>query len=519
MRLWIGKGDELAIEGGLVVLEEHATFFCHCDGADELLFGELPLGRGPDGRFVLRVGHWAGALRLRARRLGQVTSSLRVEVLPRPSKLDAEAWARMLDDLDMWLPGITAGLEGGKHGTVGAGTARLPGLAVALIELVPAICDAVRAIVATPREQVHELWLDVPLHAVRRISAGTLAGLATDARGWSALRGPVTHMEPVVQPATPEPCVPSLEGEPTLDHPANRYVVWLLRRVEATLERLIAWLGTARAEDEETAAWARSRAHAAEEANRLLVRTRRLTFLQRLRPEAPGAAAQVTVQNDPAYARLLRLCRPFLSPVFRPPAEGEEDTLPVRPSFGLYELWTFLAMRRLVEERLGGARWRGLGLQKLFSGTGNGAAMVARCPEGSLRIEFNPVFRSFPTRAASRRFSLSRKRRPDLVVSWAPTDGEPRWVCLDAKYRVEPRALGRAFASAHLYRDSLIWQDFGGRCVAAWLLVPAKRPGAECWFEERFLDDYGTGAFLLRPGEVRPYTLGLRLFAALGIPA
>lgn len=71
---------------------------------------------------------------------------------------------------------------------------------------------------------------------------------------------------------------------------------------------------------------------------------------------------------------------------------------PVRPSYELYELWTFLALRRLLEPQLPGAEWgeEGVAALSLFDEHPDKAVDIgyrARWPgRGTLRLLFNPTF-------------------------------------------------------------------------------------------------------------------------------
>lgn len=104
MQLYDREGHQIPIVSDRVVLEEYGTYFCALPGEDgggvELLFGERVLERGVDGRFVVPVGPWAGALQLKLHRAGVLERSLHADVHPHASKLDPEAWASLLEDLD-----------------------------------------------------------------------------------------------------------------------------------------------------------------------------------------------------------------------------------------------------------------------------------------------------------------------------------------------------------------------------------------------------------------------------------
>lgn len=212
------------------------------------------------------------------------------------------------------------------------------------------------------------------------------------------------------------------------------------------------------------------------------------------------------VVDDPSYARLHRLGRLFRSPLFQLGSLPGSPGAATRPSYELYELWTFLALRRLLGVLLPEHRWTSQGLAPLscLGEPLEGASFEATGPGLTLRLLFNPTFNGYLSRGAAPRFSISKARRPDLVLLWQ--EGEwRRWVCLDAKYRVTKDNLAEAFESAHFYRDSLRWPEWGGRCEAAVLLAPAELNACSPWFDPGFLAEHQVGVFRLTPGaEVGP---------------
>ncbi len=220
-----------------------------------------------------------------------------------------------------------------------------------------------------------------------------------------------------------------------------------------------------------------------------------------LPPRPPSAAALGVVVDDPRYARVHALARRFISPRFA--LAETENPASLRPSFDLYELWTFLSLAAELERSplVGeGFRWRRVGVRRLLDplGTGGGAALVGRSTAGTLSLSFNLTFSSLRARRGAR-FSLTGERRPDLVLAWRPDGGAGAWVVLDAKYRVG-RNLADGFESVHIYRDALRWDGFGGAARAGVLLAPAATPGTAVYFTDAFRDEHGLGAFELRPG-------------------
>lgn len=372
----------------------------------------------------------------------------------------------------------------------------------------PALIRAVQVIVAAPRELSTSIREEVPLRAVRRASRETLCWLArhpATARAvdpWLAARMGFT-----------DPWLPQQVGHEILDHPVNRYVAWLVRSVARVLRELAPALeraaGSKRALPD-TPAWCQARAAAARSGAEALEATLRRTFLGKLTPMPATEAALLALHDDPIYARAHALARPFLSPRFRLDASAEGTEAPVRPSFELYELWTFLAVQRALAESLPGWTWtwEGAPARELLAGFGDGASFTWQKDGATLRVEYNARFPGFLKKKDAKRWSLSGERRPDLVISLQRPGGSAAWVCLDAKYRVSAEALADAFESLHIYRDSLRWEAFGGACRGGLLLAPAEVPPCEPWFADEFREKHGIGAWRLTPGDAADRRLG-----------
>jgi hypothetical protein len=525
----LGEGDRpVPCDGNRWLLEEDRTYRVVVDRpVDELWLGLRRLDVTQDrseARLVcvqtsgdqMLEWVWPGG---RGRQL--------IHVIPRLEKLTEQAWDTVLSDLDSWLPGVTVGLEGLELGTVTHSGGIVPGLVSALLPLLPRLLRALDGLLEDPRERDVSIHEELRLHQIRRAQADTLRRLATNPLAcasisrWSeAEESPTNVLMPIWLAGT------------TLDHPANRYVRWALDRIASSLRDASTVLGR-QGElsdlDLDTRSWCLVRADAClSAASRIRERVRR-SFLRDLEPAPPTEAALLTLADDPLYSRFHRLARRFLTLGFR--LQGSTDAMPapVRPSYTLWELWTFLALGQRLRAVLGGWTWQEhLGNHLLaFCGTATGARIVGLAPNsGRLELSFNETFPSFWASEArsqhgavpgeeqeptgfflsspqARPFSLSSQRRPDIVMRWDPPGGETgTWMCLDAKYRAGSRNLGDALESAHIYRDALIDPQRGGRPVSCLLLVPSTESACVDWFRTACWDGFGLGAMKLEPGKV-----------------
>lgn len=518
-RIHDSDGGEVAVQDGQLHLEESRTYLLTApEGTREVRawLGERALSLHEGQRkFVLEIGHWAGSSELRLSS-GDTEMRARVLVAPRAEKLSETAWLTMLGELEAWTPGSLVGLTGGLSGSVSHEGCSAPVLAAALLPLMPALLRAVRAITSEPQERAIERREERPLRATRRADRDVLRWLARHPEAARAL-------DPRRFDADPRDVhVSQGTTQDTTDHPANRYVAWLISRLAGLLDDLSGALDRAsRAVGllPDTARWCQARAEVATVAADSLRALRRATFLGSLRPTPATEATLLSLVDHPLYARIHRLARPFLVPRFR--REEGAAQAPLKPSFELYELWTLLATQRTLQECLGPSwrwSWRPEPGPALLAGIGAGASFEARGPGGErLTLEYNATFRGYLSRGSAVRFSMSGERRPDLVLSFRPLSGDGSWLCLDAKYRVSREALADAFSSLHLYRDSLHWEELGGSCRGGLLLVPAEQPECSPWFEPEFRTRFGIGAWRLTPGDLLDRGLGEWALRCLGV--
>jgi len=500
IRVVNGQGVEVPIEQEAIELEEARGYRLLV--ASEGTVARVDLGgtlvAGDEAGFPFSTGHWVGdttlsiSTPLEHRILG-------VHVHSRQDKLPDDLWLNLLADLETWLPGISTGAEGGRKGEVGSIGATPQLRCEALNPLVPILERALRALLQAPREQLEIVGEEVPLRRVRRVDRSTMKWLGRhpDAAIWL---DPWLSADLTTEP----PLVPQKRKEVSLDHPANRYIAWLifrvisnLRETSAELEAVVGKSGVS----DEGALWCVARAEATERSASRLERLWRSCELRSIRREPISEAALQVILDDPIYLRVHRIGRKFLDPRFRLSESPSQTSAAVRPSYALYELWCFLELGRQFRASLPEFDWKELGLGKLIqlAGSGSGAVIEGTGPAGKLRIEFNAKFTGYIVRKGDSRWSLSRERRPDFVVTWKPKDGEGGWVALDAKYRAGKSNLEQAFESVHIYKDSLRYDGFGGKCQAAMLLAPSRTAGCEVWYSPDYLRDFDCGIFELRP--------------------
>lgn len=504
------------IEDGVILLEEakHYTLNIGAHEQAEAWVDGRPLESRSTGVFSIATDHVIGSSNLRIAAAG-VTQTWPIRIQPRAEKLPESGWLQLLLDIEEWMPGISVGVSGARHGSVERGGAHAPYLAEALAPLVPMFERALRVMLASPRQETQSRLEDVPIRSARRAGRESLQWMSRH-QALSAWLEPWAFAE-----ATgPEPHFPERRSFDALDHPANQYISWLAFRVSEKLREIASELIRLSSDkDSEAARWCGSRGQNLLVASRRIERLWRRSFLRGLTRKPASEAALLVVLGDPIYTRIHRIGRRFLSPMFQFLAEPHENPAAVRPSFHLYELWCFLSVARQFQAVLPNWTWRDYGLRSLMDlkGSGTNAKYQASSGAGVLSIEFNPTFPGYFNRRHKTRWTLSTERRPDIVVVWQPHNDEGAWVCLDAKYRAGGASLGDAFKSVHIYRDALRDTNAGGACRAAFLLAPSSTPEIEDWFSDSFRSEHQCGIWKMRPGGMEESNLARWSVERLGI--
>lgn len=507
-------GEVVPLRDGGWEVEEARTYSLRAPARVEARLEDRPLEWQQEASgFVLDLPHVVGRYRLEVVASGRTTVYPLV-VRPASSKVSETEWEAMLADLDRWLPGLVAGAEGAGVGHVGLQGAPAPFAVTALLPLVQLFERALDAVLEQPRTLEIDRIEDVLLVHARRPTPEALTWLARhpDVAQW-------LDIEREDRLTGLPPRMPQRLLDQTRDHPANRYLRWLVEQVVRRFRAIASALDTVRGHDlTSTRAWADAKARSLREAATGLERRVRRSFLAGLRPQPATAAALLVVTDHPHYARVHRLGRRFLSPLFS--LGGEGPAASTRPSFELYELWCFFATWQALDRAAGpDLKWHLVGERALFVGPSGGEVRLHTTWCGApLVVHFNPTFTSsLNPRPRHGRWSITGERRPDITVGWAHPE-HSAWIALDAKYRVGRSALADAFASVHIYRDSLRWEGRGGPCRAAALLAPRRTADCELWFTPRFFEDHGIGVHALRPGTSLPAYFGEWLLNLLAAP-
>lgn len=388
MRLHLRSGDKAGrsadqlVKNGIVELHERR------DSMLWVMVEDLPAGETPTAwldaqpliwsesrrGFELPAalfGHFTGCMPLTVR-AGDEEELLVVRVAPHKDKAALADWLEMLRQLERWLPGVTIGQEGGRHGSVSEHGALAPLLGEAVARLVPELSAGLRDILPRLKHYARSSIDDMPLQMIRRTDGEVIRALGTrpDAGQWLVADEPCPYQARIPQHRT-------IDGP---EHPANRYLAWLVDQVLRWLRELkirLGELGTpkpskggkkASTDLRTMTLWCHARATLlARDIDELerVVRASPLRALPR-DPEA-SAGAHSVIADDPVYARIHGLGRLILSPRFRWMDTPEAaNPAAVRPSFDLYELWTLLFVKETLAATLPGWTWTPHGMDRLL---------------------------------------------------------------------------------------------------------------------------------------------------------
>ena len=217
--------------------------------------------------------------------------------------------------------------------------------------------------------------------------------------------------------------------------------------------------------------------------SRLVAVMRGTPFRSVTRAEVTAAALNA-ISADPDYSRAWgRGWRALKHGV-----EGDPShRVWISPSWEVYEGWCFLQLGRQLRETFPDWGWR---LKPSITPVWVGKSGLKRA-----ELAAQAHFPAYPD-DRTKRWAVSRKRKPDIVLTVTAPDGA-RFVVFDAKYRVSRSNVLDAMASAHIYRDALRLGDVSPE--AAFLIVP--EGGGAPWLQEPdFQSVHGVGVLTMSPG-------------------
>ncbi|MEO7152307.1 MAG: DUF2357 domain-containing protein [Burkholderiaceae bacterium] len=445
-----------------------------------LCIDDIELTASTDGLCRWRPGFYAGRVTLHVVATGGVRTRYALDIGPSPSKSGADCFADMVAAIRHFDQAL---LGGTSEATMAFGRAGQPGRYADAVLLArmrqhgPGFLDALVNVARAPHRSVCADLQMLPLSRIRRLHPGALRDRRVAALA-GASADPTTAFETIR--------IHSLTSVPTFDTPANRALLGLLQRFRATLIRLghkVQALGLGGPQEEQAQRVGRRMIELQTLGSRVDKLLMAAPFIDVSNPSTT-AAGLTQVAAQPKYGRAYRLgCRALTCHV---DGQDDADELHVNHSWGIYETWCYLAVLEAIGKAVGVAPVAGTPRAV----TAELAYTVVLPQGGELEILFQGVFPSSSPWAGRSGWSISRERRPDIVLV-ARRAGQHRAMVLDAKWRSGKNNVLAAMESAHLYHDAL--RIAGGPPSPCLLLLPGA-PSVAALEEQSFIDAHGVGA-------------------------
>ena len=450
-------------------------------------------GPGPQ-RWSWKPAFYAGEVRVElVDQDDRIVGSWRLDVSPSAEKLGRDIFREMIAEIADYDPDLVVGKEPARTQLGALGGKEDP--LVALTRLRSRYAALRRVLLAIARDPIRTLRARrslVPLHAVRRADRRTAMGVLRQPALLAAVGAiPADAVDMPAHSLLAD--VPDVERD--LDCPANRCVLAMLRALMLRCAHTHDILERRVSEEEHSDTvsglsdrWPVWSTELTEIRERLLRSSRRAPFSEVRHAEITVAGLNA-VSAHPLYARFWRLAWEALRKGVQGPAVDE--LIPLSPTWEIYERWCFVELRQQLERWLPDLSWKRVS-PTLHEGREPGARLVTLALQPKFPCTNGDVKEGF--------WSVSRKRVPDIVLSWSG-EGTPGFIVLDAKYRVSRPSVLEAMNSAHLYQDALRFGDH--RPLLSLLLVPSG--GGAPWLEEAsFVNEHRVGVVSLRKGAKPP---------------
>ena len=453
------------------------------------LVDDEPLPMSSDRTWRWAPGFFAGLVNAELRRDAKLVASYRLEVSPNPDKLAMPLYQSMLKELLELDPTLIVGTEPATARLGTLGSQRDPWLEFRRLRMhTPEFLAALKHVVQRPIRTVRASRRIAPLRSARRVDIRTVRTAAA----MGAIAPLMANNDPTPLAITQtEPNYDLPWFEEHLDAPANRCITAMLLAVRRRAVQLHDSLGrqVRDTQGSETRTGLASRwparrdflEHLRRQLNSLL---RSEPFCTVTNPEI-SAAGLNAITAHPIYARAYRCGWQAIRPGLH--TSNASEAVWLCPSWELYERWCFGRVVQFlanISDHTDSIDW-----------DPSGGVWKGRTARG-VRIRAYSQ-RTFTSSQSAEFHSVSRERRPDIVVT-AELDERQRYMVFDAKYSQARSRILNAMASAHIYHDSLRWN--GRRPLRALLLAPAG--GGAPWLEEEtFIGRESVGVVALSPDD------------------
>ncbi len=467
-----GEYQELGVlspRATLAGLQETSEYRIACpEGQARLFVDDGPLERDGSGIYwCWSPGYYAGEVMFelewphRSEPLRYVA-----DIEPASHKTGREQYVEYLAQIVDYAPDLVLGTEPAQHGLGGASGSELSlWLRYArLRQFIDRYQRGLQLIIERPIIRTRSRREQLALPQVRRIDGTTMRQLAQSPQMMAALSDESVAPSDVHEQRLDVPF-----HEPTFDNPANRLITRQLGEVRRLTERLIYDLIDFTEQVSETVTELTPRLPRRLEylrrAERQFTRLSRRAPFSEVSTRQSSAAELNAVSGNPHYSMTRRLGVRLLRQGLSALADDEQHYL--APTWEIYEAWCFVALAQQLETQFPDYDWR---LRQ--NPRAADRALMGRRGEQSITLYSQLVCPSMERTNAYGYSSISRERRPDLVLEFGDSKGK-RFICLDSKYSASKARILDAMASAHIYRDSL--RQDGQPPERSFILVPTSR--------------------------------------------
>ncbi|MFO7593221.1 MAG: DUF2357 domain-containing protein [Pseudomonadota bacterium] len=480
--------QDVTLEG---IVEQHEYLIQVTGKGSRLFVDDAPLTTDALEEYWLwSPGFYAGRVQFELERVGYLEPlHFTADVSPEPNKSGRAQFLNYISQIADYAPEMIVGTEPARYQLGGTSRTRL-GYWLRYARLRTFIDDylkALRSIVERPLVRNRHYREQVPVHLARQVDIATVRQLERNPALLTAIAGGHFHDS--------EPCLTDDRldipfNEPSFDHPANRLITQQLHRILWQVTDLIEWFSLYREKTSETETDIQSRM------------PRRIVWLSRVRKQLlrftrqepfravdhhhVDVAAINAIAGLPHYGRGHRLGVRILQEGISGISSDEHHYLV--PTWQVYEAWCFVALAVQLEQQLPDYEWQ-------LKSTIRSADLLLSGHKGGSQIHLytQMVCPSLENPNRYGYYSISRERRPDIVLEYTDVD-RTDFVCLDSKYTSHNRGILEAMASAHIYNDAVKHQ--GKSPVCSLLLVPNNQ-NTEKLETEQYIENHHVGCITL----------------------
>lgn len=431
---------------------------------------------------------FAGEIEIKLVDENSIVFSCHADVSPDSRKLGRTHYHELLEDLESRASSC---LYGGRAGGLRTqrGGERYPPIAFLsqLSSQIDKLTKSFAAIVKAPHRNLVSIRHEAKIHQVRRIDAATVRSVARRPTLVAAIRGIVG--------ARQQDRVNVPRRQHTFDTAPNRialgYINALCRQCESLRDALIADEDLETLEETQKGRWLERLSSLQSRVDKFL----QVPFFDGLKPRSEDGGAYIAVARHPEYNRFCRIARQILNPVTMLAVDSEQ-LMTLKPSYQLYEYWTFFAVADEIQNMDLGLTWTAdfnLTEGSLFHSLRSKSKFVGVSDDLTVKVIFQANF------SGGSPYSVTRACKPDIVVeiqhaSWA----RPKRIVLDAKYRSAQGSIQTGIDDMHVYRDSVRYTRDEPAIESAYILTPIELDGKI--YDPEFQREHGIGAVCLSPG-------------------